>query len=352
MVFGAGSSDRVGEEARRLGRRALFVCTPSLVGSPHASSVRARLGDLLVTEFTGVSPHVPLEAVDAAEAVATAHRIDVVIALGGGSAIGLGKAVALDRDGVPLIAIPTTYAGSEMTPVLGITDVALGEKRTVSDPRILPRVVLYDPEVTLDLPPFLSASTGINALAHCVEAVYSTSANPLVRPVARDGAARIVRWLPRCVDDGRDLNARSEMMAGAFLAGFSSAHAGMALHHGLCHSLGGRFRLPHGVANAIMLPHVMRYNAEAAAAPLAELAQAMGQAVEGETELELARRSAGAVSDLVRGLGLPQRLRDMGVPRAGLDAVAADAIGRSAVKANPRPITSQTELLEILEQAW
>ena len=351
-MFGAGSVRRVGEEARRLGRRALFICTPSLRGSPHASSIRTCLGHLLAGEFTGVSPHVPVDAVDAALAATREHRADLVVALGGGSAIGLGKAIAHRQDGIPLIAIPTTYAGSEMTPVLGITDIALGEKRTVLDPGILPRVVLYDPEVTVDLPPSLTASTGINALAHCVEAVYSTSGNALVTLVALDGAGRIARALPRCVEDGTDLDARSTMLVAAFLAGFSSAHAGMALHHGLCHSLGGKSRLPHGILNAIMLPHVMRYNADAVPTALAEVALALGQPGEGGTELSLALRGATAVSDLVRRLGLPQRLRDVGVPQAGLEAVARDAFPRSAVKANPKPIASEAQLLEVLTQAW
>lgn len=310
------------------------------------------MGEQLAGEFTGVSPHVPAEAVDAALGVAREQRVDLVVALGGGSAIGLGKAITHRLDGVPLIAIPTTYAGSEMTAVLGITDVALGEKRTVLDPGILPRLVLYDPEVTVDLPPSLTASTGINALAHCVEAVYSTSGNALVRLVALDGAGRIARALPRCVEDGTDLDARSTMLVAAFFAGFSTAHAGMALHHGLCHSLGGKFRVPHGIANAIMLPHVMRYNADAVPAALSEVTLAIGEPADGGTELSLALRGATAVSDLVRSLGLPQRLRDVGVPQAGLEAVARDAFPRSAVKANPKPITSEGELLEVLTQAW
>jgi alcohol dehydrogenase class IV len=332
---------RAGDEAGRLGQRALFLCTPGLAGSRHAARIRESLGGLWVADSTDVAPHVPIEAVEKAVAQAGRHEVDVVVALGGGSAIGLGKAVALSRS-LPLVAIPTTYAGSEMTPVLGTTDTAMGLKRTVADPRILPRVVIYDVEATLELPAATTAATGINALAHCVEAVYSTSGSPLVPPVALDGAARISRALPTCVADGTDVVARTEMLVAAFLAGFSLAHAGMALHHGLCHSLGGKLAVPHGVANAIMLPHVMRYNADAAAPALASLGRAMGI----ETD------PADGVSHLVASLGLPQRLRDVGVAETDLAGVAADAMHSSAVRANPKPITDSAQLLAVLRSAW
>jgi len=332
---------RTGEEARRLGQRALFVCTPSLAGSTHAARIRESLGGLWVADSSDVAPHVPLRAVEKAVAQAQRHDVDVVVALGGGSAIGLGKAVAHSRS-VPLVAIPTTYAGSEMTPVLGTTDTTMGQKRTVTDPRILPQVAIYDVEATLELPPAITAATGINALAHCVEAVYSTSASPLVPPVALDAAARIGRALPTCVADGADVVARSQMLVAAFLAGFSLAHAGMALHHGLCHSLGGKLGVPHGVANAIMLPHVMWFNAEAAAPALATVGRAMGI----ETD------PAGGVSHLVESLGLPQRLRDVGVAEADLAGVAADAMHSSAVRANPKPITDSAQVLAVLRSAW
>lgn len=276
----------------------------------------------------------------------------MVVALGGGSAIGVGKAVAHTGQDIALIAVPTTYAGSEMTPVVGITDAARGEKRTLSDPRILPRVVFYDPELTLELSPALTASTGMNALAHCVEAVYSMNATPLVPPVALDAIARIARALPVCVADGGNRAARGEMLVAAFLSGFSSAHAGMALHHGICHSLGGKFRLPHGMANAVMLAHVMRYNADAVAPALARVAVALGVPRDRDDDLTLALRGAAAVSDLSARLGLPQRLRELGLTRADLRTVAADALNRGPVKANPKPISSEAQLLEVLEQAW
>src|SRR5438876_7939399 len=209
VLFGRGAVDRVGAEAEALGQRVLFVCTPSLKSSTHAARVRASLGSRLVAEFTDVAPHVPRESVEAARALAREMQIDVVVAIGGGSAIGVGKAIALGTPhpdplpqggrGPKLIAIPTTYAGSEMTPVVGITDRAEGRKRVQRDPAVLPRLAIYDPEVTLDLSPELTASTGMNALAHCVEACYARDVNPAVTPVALEGVRHIARSLPLCV---------------------------------------------------------------------------------------------------------------------------------------------------------
>jgi maleylacetate reductase len=364
VLFGPGRLGEVGAEARRLGKqRALFVCTPSLCSSTHAARVRASLGELLVLEYTNVEPHVPVHVVEKGIALANRYKIDLVIALGGGSAIGVGKAItfyastsseytAINQQCIPLIAIPTTYAGSEATPVLGITDLELGQKQILSDPRIIPRVVIYDPEVTFDLPSQLTASTGVNALAHCVEAVYSRSSNPLIRAVALDGIARI-RWaLPRCVETGQDLKARSIMLIGAFMAGFSLANAGMALHHGICHSLGGKFRLQHGIINAIMLPHVMRYNADTATSALAEIASALGIPASDTDMYKRALQAADLVYEFVGSLGLPQRLRDINIAESDLLAVAEGVMHSRAVLDNPKPITSAKQVLAILRQAW
>ena len=189
------------------------MVTPSLTNTATAHTIRGSLGGRLVAEFNGVAPHVPQEAVDAARALAREKRADVVVSMGGGSAIGVGKGIALDA--IPLIAIPTTYAGSEMTPVVGITDRNEGRKRVRRDPAALPRLAIYDPEVTLDLSPQLTASTAMNALAHCVEACYATDASPEVRSVALDGTRHIVRSLPLCVARGDDLDAREDLMQGA-----------------------------------------------------------------------------------------------------------------------------------------
>jgi len=317
------------------------VCTPSLKASTHAARVRAILGTRLVAEFTEVEPHVPRETVDVARGLAQHETIDVVVAMGGGSAMGVGKGV-VSGEGRSLIAIPTTYAGSEMTPVFGTTDRAERRKSVRRDDSVLPKLVIYDPEVTLDLSPELTASTGINALAHCVEACYARVVNPLVLSVALEGIARIVRSLPLCIANGRDIDAREDLLTGAYLAGFSIANTTMALHHGICHVLGGRTGVAHGVLNAIMLPHVMRFMADA----VPEAMRAMGEAMDSKEQ-----SASEAVAMLVATLPVPHRLRDAGVPEDILDWVAAEAGSNSRIRGDPKPVTD-ADVREILRSAW
>lgn len=300
----------------------------------------------MVAEFSQVEPHVPVETVDAARALAAQKVIDVVVAMGGGSAMGVGKGV-VSGESRNLIAIPTTYAGSEMTPVFGTTDRVQRRKSVRRDDAVLPKLVIYDPEATVDLSPELTASTGMNALAHCVEACYARDVNPLVPPVALEGIRRIVRSLPLCVSNGRDLDAREDLLTGAYLAGFSIANATMALHHGLCHVLGGRTGVAHGVLNAIMLPHVMRFNADAVPDVMDAIARNFPPTLAGEGRVG----AAGATAALVASLPVPKRLRDAGVPEAVLESVAAEAIGNSTVKANPKPVT-ESDLVGLLRAAW
>ena len=308
--------------------------------------MRAALGSRLVAEFTEVEPHVPRETVEAAGVIAQQKTIDVVVAMGGGSAMGVGKGV-VSGEGRSLIAIPTTYAGSEMTPVFGTTDRAEQRKSVRRDDAVLPRLAIYDPEVTLDLSPGLTASTAMNALAHCVEACYARDVNRLVPPVALEGIRRIVRSLPLCITNGRNLDAREDLLTGAYLAGFSIANARMALHHGLCHVLGGRTGVAHGVLNAIVLPHVMRFNADAVPDAMSAIADAMDA---GARTRDFAAAPRG-VAALVATLPVPQRLRDAGVPEAVLGSVAAEAAGNSAVQSNPKPVT-EADLVELLRSAW
>ena len=299
-----------------------------------------------MAEFTDVAPHVPRESVEAARALAHEKQIDVVVAMGGGSAIGVGKGVALGK-GIPLIAVPTTYAGSEMTPVVGVTDRAEGRKHVRRDPAALPRLAIYDPEATLDLSASLTASTGMNALAHCVEACYARDVNPVVRPVALEGLRHITRSLPLCVAAGDDIDAREDLLLGAYLAGFSIANATMALHHGLCHVLGGRTGIAHGVVNAILLPHVMTFNAEAVPDAMSAISDAMDAGAR-TRDIGAAPR---AVAALVATLPVPKRLRDAGVSEDMLASLAAEAAANSTVKANPKPVT-EADLAQLLRSAW
>jgi alcohol dehydrogenase class IV len=305
----------------------------------------------LAAEFTEVEPHVPRETVDAARGIAERHQIEIVVAMGGGSAMGVGKGV-VSGGGKSLIAIPTTYAGSEMTPVFGTTDRAEGRKSVRRDDAVLPKLAIYDPEVTVDLSPELTASTAMNALAHCVEACYARDVNPLVSPVALEGIRRIVRSLPLCIANGRNLDAREDLLTGAYLAGFSIANATMALHHGICHVLGGRTGVAHGFLNAIMLPHVMRFNAATVPTAMSAIAEAMGPGshptlLQRGMELSAPER----VAAMVASLPVPRRLRDADVPETILESVAEEAAANPTVQANPRPVT-MPDLRDLLRSAW
>ncbi|MDE3229510.1 MAG: iron-containing alcohol dehydrogenase, partial [Chloroflexota bacterium] len=291
------------------------------------------------------------------------RRIDAIIALGGGSAIGLAKATShaleqpaetadtadpLAPPGVPIIAIPTTYAGSEMTAVYGVTRTEEGTARKVAvrEPRITPRLVIYDPLLTLSMPPSVTAGTGINAVAHCVEALYSPARNPLATAAALGGLRMLARALPTCVVDGADVAAHCEALAGAWLAGTALAHVTMCLHHGICHVLGGSAGLAHGDANGVMLPHVMRFNLEAVAPLLAPAAVALGGAEPDAAE------AVRLVAELTKRLGLPQRLRDLGVAEERLPELARIAFENRTVRNNPKPITSVAQIEELLRTAW
>lgn len=357
IIFGPGSLERLREAVERAGwQRVMLVTSRSLAANGQAAAVQSALGACLAAVYDRVQPHVQQAQLDEVLSTAQAGRIDAVIGLGGGSPIGMAKAAAHALDAGPrpaVIAIPTTYAGSEMTPIFGVTGEVDGRprKQTVNDPRAAARLVIYDPRLTLDLPPGLTASTGINALAHCIEALYSVTRHPLSAAAALEGMRRIVRALPQCYDRPDFLEARSEMMLGAHLAGFSLASVKMALHHGLCHVLGGSYGVPHGIANSIVLPHAVRFNAGTAEPQLVQAADAAGIPVEDRPSPNVVEDLAQHISGLTRRLDLPQRLRDAGIRQADLPEIARAAAENRTVQNNPRPVTA--DLLErLLEEAW
>ncbi len=372
IMFGAGALSKLGEAIERFGWRKLVLCTSgSARRSGHVAAVAAVLGDRLMAVYDRTAPHVPEDQVAESLALAEGHAADVLIALGGGSPIGLAKATAqaleqrrsgvparaaypTDQPHVPVVAIPTTYAGSEMTAIYGVTRLIDGvaRKTTVTDPKVAAKLVIYDPLLTLDLPDELTASTGINALAHCVEALYSITRNPLSTAAALGGARAIARALPRCYADGKNVEARSEMLLGAHLAGASLAGVAMALHHGICHVLGGTAGVPHGVANSIMLPYAMRFNLDATAAELAQFAEMIGIARDGRGDTAVAEAGIEHVAALIAQLNLPQRLRDAGVPEAALPQLAELAFQSRTVQNNPKPISAISEMEALLRTAW
>lgn len=372
IIFDAGSLARLGEAVNRFGWQRLMLCTsPSLRTNGHVATIEAALGARLAASYERTQPHVlDFQLAEALDLARTAE-IDAVIGLGGGSPIGLAKAVSsaleeqrtgrparaafpTDQPLIPVVAIPTTYAGSEMTPIYGVTHHTDGamHKITVRDAKIAPKLVIYDPLLTLNLPPEVTAGTGINALAHCVEAAYSVTRHPLSTAAALAGIQAITRALPRCYRQGDDLAARTEMLRGAHLGGTALASVAMGLHHGLCHVLGGTAGVPHGVANAIMLPHAMRFNLDVCAGQLAQVARAMGLDGAGQSDEAAGEAAAQHVYHLVSQLGLPQRLREAGVNEADLPHLAELALKSSAVQSNPMPLTSAVQAEAIFRAAW
>ena len=355
VIFSAGALTQVGEAADRLGWKRLMLCTShSMKLNGSVDRMQATLGDRLVAVFDCVQPHVQDTQVDEVLALATQHEVEAVIGLGGGSPIGMAKAVG-SRAMLPIIAIPTTYAGSEMTAVYGVTLSRENPPRkvTVNDPKFAPRLVIYDPELTLDLPPGMTASTGVNALAHCLEALYSKTRNPLSTAAARKGVEYIYNALLKCYQDGNDLAARTEMLTGAHLAGLSLASVSMGLHHGLCHVLGGTAGVPHGIANSIILPHAIRFNADATATQLLPAAEAMGIS-SNEISPMAVEMLAQKIFELVGSMNLPQRLRDAGVAlkESDLPRLAQMAFENRTVQNNPKPITEPAQIETLLRNAW
>lgn len=333
--FGAGSLAQLPDEVAGLGlTRVLVLC--SREQEDIGQRVAEALGDRAVGVFSAARMHVLIEVVHRARDTARELDADGCVAVGGGSAIGLGKAIALEH-GLPVIAVPTTYAGSEMTPIWGLTEG--GSKRTGRDPRVLPVSVLYDPELTLTLPAGLSAASGINAIAHAVEGLYAPDASPIVSLMAEEGVRALAAALPAVVVDGANLDARAEAQYGAWLCGAILGATTMSLHHKLCHSLGGTLDLPHAQTHAVVLPHILAFNAAAAPQAVAALSRALGDAPD----------PARALWELAGRLDAPRSLRELGMAEDDVTRIADLAVANPY--ANPRPITREG-IEVLLRAAW
>ncbi|PHM19713.1 MAG: maleylacetate reductase [Curvibacter sp. PD_MW3] len=321
VVFGAGSLSQLAKEIDALGaKKALVLSTPEQRAS--AEMVAELLGPRAAGVFDRAVMHVPIETAREARELARKLGADCAVAIGGGSTTGLGKAIALDS-GLPILAIPTTYAGSEMTPIYGITEAGL--KKTGRDLRVLPRTVIYDPELTLSLPVGLSVTSGINAIAHAAEGLYAVDSNPIMDLMAEEGIAAIGRALPAIKKEANNMAARSDALYGAWLCGTVLGHVGMALHHKLCHTLGGSFNLPHAETHTIVLPHALAYNAREAPRAMQRIARALGGS-----------SAAQAVYDLAKANGAPVALKDIGMQEADLDKACDIALQNQYP--NPRPL--------------
>ena len=334
VVFGAGSIAALPAELDRLAvKRALLLSTPEQSIAVH--NVKNSLGARAAGVFDRAAMHVPVEIAEEARHAAKALGADCCITVGGGSTTGLGKAIALSSP-LPIIAVPTTYAGSEMTTIYGITEG--GAKKTGRDARVLPKTVVYDPQLTVSLPPALSAASGMNAIAHSVEALYSHEGNPIISLMAEEGIRALASALPQIVQHPGDLEARSDALYGAWLCGVALNGAGMALHHKLCHVLGGTFSLPHAQTHSIVLPHAMRYNAVAAPEAMGRIAKAIG-----------AVDAPSGLWDMQNILGIPMRLADIGLKEG--DLARAARIATESPYPNPRKV-EYAGVLELLRNAY
>ena len=334
VIFGFGTISQVAEEMRTLG------CSRALVlsGSHHAPTAQAlvdQLGPLAVGLFCEAIVHTPIEVTERAVAAAKACAADCVVAVGGGAAVGLAKSIAYYTD-LHQIVIPTTYSGSEGTPVIGQTKD--GVKTTWRTVKVMAEVIIYDVDLTLSLSPQFTAASGLNALAHAMEGLYAVDANPIVSLIAEEGARAMARALPVLQRDPMDREARSDALYGAWACGSVMGAVSLGLQHKLSHTLGGAFDLPHAQTHAIMLPYTAAYNAPAAPEAMARLARALG--------VEDAPRG---LYDLARTLGVPASLKEIGVPLDGLKRVADLAV--AAPYPNPRPLTHEG-IMGVLQAAY
>jgi maleylacetate reductase len=334
VIFGVDSLRYLQREIELLGAtRALVLSTPEQRAA--AEDISARLGSRAAGIYAKAVMHVPIETAEAARAVAKELKADCCVAVGGGSTIGLGKAIALTSN-LPILAIPTTFAGSEMTPIYGIT--AQGQKKTGRDARVLPKTVIYDPNLLATLPAKIAGPSGMNAIAHCAEALYAQEGNPIASNMAEEGIRALARGLPLIVRDPRNLEAKSDAFYGAWLAGTCLGQVGMALHHKLCHTLGGSFNLPHAETHTVVLPHALAYNRGAALEAMTRIAGALE-----------ASDAAQGVYDLAASLNTPLSLKDLGMREDGLDRAAQ--LATTDPYWNPRPI-ERDAIRKLLDDAY
>jgi maleylacetate reductase len=332
VIFGFGTRTRVPDELARLGvNRPILLAT----SRTRAEALRAELGVEMAGTFAEAAMHTPVHVTERALAAVVAARADGLVALGGGSATGLAKAIALRTD-LPQLILPTTYSGSEMTPVLGETSD--GRKKSQRSPKVLPETVIYDVELTLTLPPRVSVTSGMNAIAHIVEGLYAQDRNPITSLMSLEAFRALARGLPVIVNDPQNRAARADALYGAWLCSTVLGSVGMALHHKICHVLGGTFDLPHAETHTVILPHAASFNARAVADLLAPVAEILHSAGPGQ-----------GLFDLAKKLQAPVSLKEIGMAYDGLDK-AADQVMESPYY-NPRQ-PSREEVRALLDDAF
>lgn len=378
VLMGAGTVDKVADEVRLLGGSRVMLLTGRRTGKTKlVARAVASLGSLLVDTFDEVVEHSGTKIVADAAKRAADKRVDLLLAIGGGSPSDTAKAVAillaegaplqkhanrftppdklvqqqLNQPKMPLIAIPTTASAAEVGPGLGIRDED-GHKLLFWDPKLAARTIILDPEANVEVPVPIMTGSGMNGLAHCVEGLYSKKRNPVADGFAQQGIRLLSRGLRAMVKAPDSVEARADVLYGALVSGFTIASTRTCLHHGICHCLGALGGLSHATANSIMLPHAMRFNMRVAAPQLRLVAQAMGSDVAGLSDAESASRAVEAVVQLQRDIGVPMRLRDTSLKREMLAAVAEHAMGDRALYFNPGATPTSAQVMQVLESAW
>jgi len=370
VIFGAGSIDELSMEVSALGKAAFLVTDPGLMATGLVDRVKERLGQLLVGVYAGVPQDSGMEVVDEGAATARAAGADVVVSLGGGSVIDTAKGMCivmteggrlkdfqgmqlLTRPQTPHVVIPTTAGtGSEVTAGAVVLDKDQGQKIIIFESFNIPRVAILDPHMTEALPSDLTASTGMDAMTHAVESYVAQTRNPISDAVALHAIRLIMRYLPLAVENGADLVARGQMQIGALLAGWAFSNAMVGLVHAMAHSLGAVCRIPHGLANALLLPHVMRFNSEEIPELSVDIAAAMGIRVHELDAVEAARAAADEMEAFSRRVGLNQRLRNLGVTEEDLAVCADLSMSDGSIIYNPRILMESQEVLGVYRNAY
>ena len=378
VLSGPGAIDRVAEEVRRLGCSRVLLLTGKRTGQMQmVTRIKSVLGDLLASTFDGVVEHSSVAMVYEVAGIVRDQRIDLLLAVGGGSPSDTAKGVAillaegepltqhantftppdklfqqeLLQPKMPIIAIPTTASAAEVTPGLGIRDKH-GHKLLFWDAKVMPRTTILDPAANVEVPLSLMTTSGMNGIAHCVEGLYSKKCNPISDALALHGIRLLSQGLRAAVKDPHSIDARADVLIGAHISGMVIANTRTCIHHGVCHCLGAMGGLSHGVANAILLPHAMRYNAGVAANKLALAAQAFGVDTRGMSDEAATKAAVQAVIDLQLDLGVPMRLRDTTLQHGLLPAIADHAMGDRALYFNPGHTPKPEAVLALLEAAW
>lgn len=376
-----GALENIGHEVENMSKkRALVICGKGVYENTDlVDRLKNILKKSLAGVFNGVKPHAVTSTITEGKELCLELAADLLISLGGGSAHDTAKGIAtlvaeggndildhrvifeppdkmeipiLPQPKLPIITITTTLSGGEVIGAAGYTDPKTQLKKIVVDPKLTPRLVIYDPEVALTTPVEVFVASGMNAFDHCVETIYSKKHQLVSDTLAVKAIGLLMDALPRCVQNNDDVDARESAQTASFMTALAYGNSWLGINHAICHCLGARYGVPHGIANAIMLPFGMRFNLDVTGDRQALIAAAMGIETTGKTDLEAGKAAADQVDQLNEMLGLPRRLRDVGVPEAGLALLAEDTMQDRQLYFNPKPIQNKGQILEILKDAW